>query len=229
MSRPESDIKAATATESLAAGAGPLGDSTRPTAFFADIEPGRKGEILDSALHVFAERGYDGGSMREIAKRVGVTEPAIYRHFPGKEALFLTLIEVGAGRMRHEAFALIGELRPETLHSQLVSLFDNRRRALRLNAPMLRAVVPAAARNAAFLDAFRSAIAAPVLSCLAQKAVELDAAFAVPDADATRDARVRALVSLIVGSFVSSMVLGDRPDEAVANAALKVMGWESRA
>jgi len=128
--------------------------------------------------------------------------------------------------MRREAFDLIGDLRPDALHAQLLSLFDNRRRALRLNAPMLRAVIPAAARNATFLDAFRSAIAEPVLARLAEKAVELDAAFDVPDADATREARVRALLSLVVGGFLSSMVLGDRPDEAVADAALRVMGWE---
>ena len=201
------------------------GDAICP-AFFADVEPGRKGEILDAALHVFAEQGYASGSMREIARRVGVTEPALYRHFTGKEALFLALINVGAGRMRREAFDLIGDLRPDALHAQLLSLFDNRRRALRLNAPMLRAVIPAAARNATFLDAFRSAIAEPVLARLAEKAVELDAAFDVPDADATREARVRALLSLVVGGFLSSMVLGDRPDEAVADAALRVMGWE---
>ena len=80
-------------------------------------------------------------------------------------------------------------------------MFDNRRRALRLNAPMLRAIVPAAARNAAFLEAFRSAIVRAVLGRLAEKAAELDAAFDVPDADATRDARVRALFALFVGGL----------------------------
>lgn len=206
-----------------------IGDATGSDApaFFAEVEPGRKGEILDSALHVFAEHGYDNGSMREIAKGVGVSEPALYRHFPGKEALFLALIRAGAGRMRKEAFALIDDLRPEDVRAQLLGMFDNRRRALRLNAPMLRAVIPAAARNTVFLDAFRSEIAEPVLRRLAEKSVELDAAFEVPDADATRDARVRALLALVVGGFLSSMVLGDRPDEAIVDAALRVMGWSA--
>lgn len=195
------------------------------TTFFAEVEPGRKGEILDSALNVFAERGYDNGSMREIAKGVGVSEPALYRHFPGKEALFLALIHAGAGRARGEAFALIDALRPETAREQLLGMFDNRRRALQLNAPMLRAIIPAAARNTVFLDAFRADIAEPVLGRLTEKAVELDAAFDVPEAESTRPARVRALLSLIVGGFVSSIVLGDRPDEAVVDAALRVMGW----
>lgn len=203
--------------------ASPLGSPRQ--VFFTDVEPGRRGEILDSALAVFAERGYDNGSMREIAKGVGVSEPALYRHFPGKEALFLTLINAGASRMRSEAFELIDALQPETLRSQLLALFDNRRRALRLNAPMLRAVVPAAARNVTFLEAFRSGIARPVLVRVSEKAVELDTAFDVPNADATRDGRVRAMISLLVGGFLSSMVLEDHPDEAIADAVLKVMGW----
>jgi AcrR family transcriptional regulator len=45
--------------------------------FFSEIQPDRKGQILDAALDEFADRGYAGGSMRRIAERVGVTEPAL--------------------------------------------------------------------------------------------------------------------------------------------------------
>jgi AcrR family transcriptional regulator len=206
--------------------ANPVNAPAPAAVFLTDIEPGRRGEILGSALHVFAEKGYDHGSMRDIARGVGVSEPALYRHFPGKEALFLALIRVGGGRMREEAFELIDDLRAESVREQLLGMLDNRRRALRVNAPMLRAIVPATTRNAQFLEAFRSAIAEPVLGRLAQKAIELDVAFDVADSDATRATRVRALFALIVGGFLSSMVLGDRPDEAVVDAALRVMGWE---
>ena len=80
------------------------------------LEPGRKGEILGAAAGVFAERGYDGGSMRDIAVRVGVTEPALYRHFPGKEALFLALMRAGgAGACATRPSALVDGVRPETM------------------------------------------------------------------------------------------------------------------
>lgn len=212
--------------EPQAAPAETSGSTLAGGVFFSEVEPGRKGEILDSALSVFAERGYDNGSMREIAKGVGVSEPALYRHFPGKEALFLALINAGAGRMRKEAFELIDGLRPGTLRVQLLDMLDNRRRAFLINAPMLQAIVPAAARNPGFLDAFRGAIAQPVLSHLMEKAVELDAACGVSDAESTREARVRAMFALIVGGFMSSLVLGDRPDESVVDAVLKVMEWK---
>lgn len=48
--------------------------------------------ILDAALKLFAENGYYGTSLRDIATAVGVRESALYNYFPGKEALFEALI-----------------------------------------------------------------------------------------------------------------------------------------
>src|SRR5579864_6303646 len=48
--------------------------------------------ILDAALQVFAEKGYFGSSLRDIATAVGVRESALYNYFPSKEALFEALI-----------------------------------------------------------------------------------------------------------------------------------------
>lgn len=52
-----------------------------------------KEEILRTALTVFAERGYDGTYLRDIAERVGITKPAIYKHFANKEALWNAMID----------------------------------------------------------------------------------------------------------------------------------------
>ncbi len=43
--------------------------------------------VLDAALDVFGEKGYDAATMQEIAARVGVTKAAIYYYFPTKSAL----------------------------------------------------------------------------------------------------------------------------------------------
>jgi AcrR family transcriptional regulator len=200
------------------------------TAFFREAEPGRKGEILDAAMSVFTERGYDGGSMREIASRVGVTEPALYRHYSGKEAIFLALMKVVAGRMRAEAFALIEGIQPQTLHPQLVSAFADRRRAVRLLGPMMRTMLSAASHHPRILAEYRTLIMNPVRDSLVSKAAELDEAYRAPaNADETREDRVRALMALFVGYFVSTLVMADAPDEAVADAAIRLMGWEGAA
>jgi AcrR family transcriptional regulator len=50
-----------------------------------------KSRLLDSALAVFAERGADGGSMREIARRAGVNVATAYHHFGSKRDLLLAV------------------------------------------------------------------------------------------------------------------------------------------
>lgn len=52
----------------------------------------RRPMILDAAFSVFLERGYEGASMEEIARRAGVSKPVVYSSFPGKEALFGELL-----------------------------------------------------------------------------------------------------------------------------------------
>jgi AcrR family transcriptional regulator len=44
--------------------------------------------ILDAALQLFSEKGYEGTTTREISERAGVNEVTIFRHFGSKEALF---------------------------------------------------------------------------------------------------------------------------------------------
>ena len=50
-------------------------------------------EILDVALELFIEHGYDRTSLRAIAERVGVTKAALYYHFASKEDILLALVE----------------------------------------------------------------------------------------------------------------------------------------
>jgi AcrR family transcriptional regulator len=49
--------------------------------------------LLDAAAEVFAERGYQGASLDEIAEAAGFTRGAIYSNFDGKEDLFLRVME----------------------------------------------------------------------------------------------------------------------------------------
>jgi AcrR family transcriptional regulator len=48
--------------------------------------------ILDAALDLFADKGYFGTSLRDVATKVGVRESALYNYFPGKDALFEALL-----------------------------------------------------------------------------------------------------------------------------------------
>jgi AcrR family transcriptional regulator len=53
--------------------------------------------ILDAAEELFAERGYNGTTLRDVATRVGVRPPSLYNHFASKDALYAAVLERGIG------------------------------------------------------------------------------------------------------------------------------------
>jgi AcrR family transcriptional regulator len=55
--------------------------------------PERRRQLLDSALEVFAARGFHGASMNDVADAAGVTKPVLYQHFDSKRKLFVELLE----------------------------------------------------------------------------------------------------------------------------------------
>jgi AcrR family transcriptional regulator len=64
---------------------------TAATADQAPRRPGRPGydleAVLRAAVEVFNERGYDGASMGDLSKRLGIAKSGIYHHVSGKEEL----------------------------------------------------------------------------------------------------------------------------------------------
>ncbi|MBN2655301.1 MAG: TetR/AcrR family transcriptional regulator [Nitrospirae bacterium] len=48
--------------------------------------------ILESALHLFSTKGYIGATTKEIAKKAGLAEVTLFRHFRSKEKLFETVL-----------------------------------------------------------------------------------------------------------------------------------------
>ncbi|MEL7976152.1 TetR/AcrR family transcriptional regulator [Isoptericola sp. F-RaC21] len=53
----------------------------------------KREEILQAAIVTFAEVGYHGASLREIAARVGISHPGLLHHFPTKAALLEAVLE----------------------------------------------------------------------------------------------------------------------------------------
>lgn len=91
--------------------------SVSPGSEAPDAEAGRaqstRQRILDVALDLFIEKGYDKASLREIAEQLGFTKAALYYHFASKEdilkALHLRVHEFGT-----DAFSRIGGQEPST-------------------------------------------------------------------------------------------------------------------
>jgi AcrR family transcriptional regulator len=91
--------------------------------------------ILDVALELFAEQGYEKTSLREIAERLDVTKAALYYHFKTKEEILVSLFESLTQPM--EELIEWGRRQPHTLETkqEIVRRYDQ---ALAGAAPLFR-------------------------------------------------------------------------------------------
>jgi AcrR family transcriptional regulator len=53
----------------------------------------RREQLLDVGRRSFAEKGFDGTSIEEVASRAGVSKPIVYEHFGGKEGLYAVVVD----------------------------------------------------------------------------------------------------------------------------------------
>ncbi len=65
----------------------------------------RREQLLDIGRELFAERGFDGTSVEEIAARAGVSKPVVYEHFGGKEGVYAVVVD----REMQKLLGMVGE------------------------------------------------------------------------------------------------------------------------
>ena len=74
----------------------------------------RRHSIVDAVREVFAEKGFDGTTTRELAKAAGVSEALLYKHFPSKESLYAAMLDACAKGPTFAEFKRILTLDPST-------------------------------------------------------------------------------------------------------------------
>ncbi|MBL1101684.1 TetR/AcrR family transcriptional regulator [Streptomyces coffeae] len=164
--------------------------------------------IQDVALELFAERGYEKTSLREIAEQLEVTKAALYYHFKTKEDILLSLFQ-DLGQPLDELLAW-GTEQPRTLETKQ-ELMRRYSAALNKAAPLFRFMQEnqATVRELSIGQIFKDRMFA--MSHLLRE----------PDAPLSDQVRcVTALFSLHAGLWALQTIEGDPEDKR--KAALEV-------
>jgi AcrR family transcriptional regulator len=69
----------------------------------------RRNQLVGVAKGVFAEHGFDGASIEEIAARAKVSKPVVYEHFGGKEGLYAVVVDREVSRLLDMITRRLGE------------------------------------------------------------------------------------------------------------------------
>jgi AcrR family transcriptional regulator len=168
--------------------------------------------------------------MREIAARVGVSEPALYRHYAGKEALLLDLVATAGSRINAEAKERMEEFGLDNLRESLTQLIHWRRHGAADNKSIMRTLMDAAPHNASMRETFKEQFGRPMIDSIRAFIVRVDDSFGVKRTPEDLEGRLRAFMSIFVGYFMTSMFFGNSTsDDAIVDAMLAIMNWDAPA
>lgn len=82
----------------------------------------KKEQILQAALRLFAQQGYDATPTSQIAREAGVSEGGMFRHFPNKEALMQAVLDIGHEKVNAHVDSILSQQDPRGLLSSLIEL-----------------------------------------------------------------------------------------------------------
>jgi AcrR family transcriptional regulator len=82
----------------------------------------KKEIILDTALSLFAERGYEATPTSLIAKEAGVSEGLIFKHYLNKGQLLEEVVKAGYRRITDKSKGLVTEADPATLIANVLDM-----------------------------------------------------------------------------------------------------------
>src|SRR4249919_1763993 len=117
--------------------------------YVPEDDPPAKRQILRAAMKLFSERGLDGTSIRDIAEESGYTNPALYKHFAGKEQLAVHLFETCHRRLWTKCNAAIAAAdnfddKLEGYVGQILALVDEHPEAMAFLSDSARVLWPKA-------------------------------------------------------------------------------------
>ena len=183
-----------------------------------ESQAARRGRILDAALELSAEGGFDAVQMREVAARADVALGTLYRYFPSKENLLLSVMGVQVAGLA-DRLALRPPEGTDPVE-RVVDVLGRANRALQrqpdVTVAMIRALVSGGADLAPVVSANRDGMRRIISDALGtDAAADADLDLAV---DLLNDVWLAALVAWIAGSQPAESVMPKL--EAAARALL---------
>jgi len=83
----------------------------------------RRSQLIEIGRSVFAERGYDGTSVEEVADRAKISKPVVYDHFGGKQGLYAVIVDREMDHVTEEITRAISKGTPRERLEKAVMAF----------------------------------------------------------------------------------------------------------
>lgn len=169
--------------------------------------------ILQSAIEVFAEKGYAASSTNEIAQRAGVAEGTIFRHYKTKKDLLLSIVAPATTKLLApfvlRGFNKILDTQYESYDQFLRSFIDNRIEFLKKHKKILKILVQEIPFHPELQESFQREVLSKVLERLSKLVAHFQAQGIMIELPTSTVVRLTG--SAIIGYVLVRSFYGERP------------------
>ncbi|MBO8157081.1 MAG: TetR/AcrR family transcriptional regulator [Bacillaceae bacterium] len=176
-----------------------------------DITP-KQAKIIQAAIEIFAEKGYASASTSEIAKRAGVAEGTIFRHYKTKKELLLSIVSPMIIKFAAPFFAetfirqVFKDHEDKGFEELLRKLIQNRYEFVKNNVPLLKIVLQEMAFHPEIQQAYKQVFTEKVLPKF-KKMVEYYQDKGELRNDFSVDTTIRLVINTAVGFMVTRFIV----------------------
>lgn len=170
-------------------------------------------KILQSAIEVFAEKGYAASSTSEIAQRAGVAEGTIFRHYKTKKDLLLSIVAPAMTKLIApfvlRGFNKVLDTQYDSYDQLIRSMIENRIEFLKKHKYILKILIQEIPFHPELQESFQRDVLAKVLERLSKLVDQFKAQGTIIELPTSTV--VRLTVSSIIGYVLVRSFYGERP------------------
>ena len=174
----------------------------------AQLVAARRAQILDAATRVFASKGFNRATIRDVARGAGVADGTIYNYFANKTDLLFGLLDRLNDTERRPAS--LAQVVDTSLAGFFRAYLRERVEVLWSNADLFRAVLPELLANPDLRTRYYNEVIAPTMA-LGEGAIQ-----ALASGGRIRDLDAALATRMLAGSLLGLMVLQLLGDETLA-------------
>lgn len=189
-----------------------------------DKETEKQKRILEAAIHTFSEKGFNGASTQEIAKRAQVAEATIFKHYRSKKGLLLRLVipvisKLATPYILRSVLKILEKDAP--LDQLLQEVYKDRVHLVERNWKKVKIIVVESLFHPELREALQEHVAKTIYQVMSEKVEKWKAEGQVRN-DLPTHVVIRSLLSIGVGYILARNIF---PDVLVQEAEDKEIAW----
>lgn len=196
---------------------------------YSELSPDKEVRIINAAINIFSEKGFEATRTKEIAERAGIAEGTIFRYFPTKDAILERmvplLIRVMMPRISGPIDRIISAHETDSVEEIWFDILTDRIQMIRDNGRFIRSVLPELIHRAPLLEQMKTSIV-PLIDQYIVKVID----YGVARGELRRTLDHQIVLQQMLGFILSYSMFGeDNAEKTAQNVRLflnyAMRGW----